>query len=255
MKKTYSNQRLGILGGGQLARMLAHEAQRMGYEVHIYSSSKSDPAAQVSQFHHIGALTDSRKLTSFLKNVDLATFESEFMDSKLLEKLRLKTKTEIYPRPKHIGKIQDRLSQKRMIDRYKIATSPWLAVNKWSDLETAAEQLGYPFVLKTRRFGYDGYGTQILKSEKDIHTVSRTTFPNTAFIAEKFIPFKRELALMVARSRTGDIQCLPWVESFQENSRCLWVKGPLNSKSKKFKRAETQIKKLLSKEFQHRILY
>lgn len=222
-----SDFKIGILGGGQLARMLALRGFELGAQVHIYSPNPNDPAAQVTRFSHQGKLDSASELKKFLAEVSVATFESEFMDPQLLEKLVKETDTKIYPEPELMGQIQDRLSQKELLVNNKIPTTEYLEVTTVADLEKAFEQLG-PLVLKKRRFGYDGNGTFIVKDSKSLKGLtSQLEADKHGFIAEKFVKFKRELACVLIRSKDGSIAELPFVETFQEDSRCLWVKGPI----------------------------
>lgn len=237
--------RIGLLGSGQLARMLALRAHSLGHTPVVYGGSPTDPAAQVTHQHVAGDLNDIGQLESFLKSVDIATFESEFLNADLLKTLSEKTGTPLYPEPLSIALFQDRLSQKQLLLSAKLPTSDYLAVSTFEDLETAFERFNKTgLVLKKRRFGYDGYGTFIVKSKKDLAGL-KTLLEKEAygFIAERFVPFKRELALSAVRNHRGQVIFLPLVETFQKESRCFWVKGPVKHK----KRADLQkkISKLL----------
>jgi 5-(carboxyamino)imidazole ribonucleotide synthase len=223
--------KLGILGGGQLAQMLALAAYPYGILPQIYAPSSTEPAAQVSPFFFQGDLKDEKALESFLKQCDVVTFESEFLNASLLEKLSLDTQTPIFPHPRLMGELQDRLSQKRLLEKYKIPTAPWGVVDTWSDIEALTESLssvGREIVLKQRRFGYDGYGTFFVNPKKDFSLWEQIqSKTKEGFIAESKIPFKRELALILARDRHGNIVDFPLVESKQTNARCDWVMGPI----------------------------
>jgi phosphoribosylaminoimidazole carboxylase PurK protein len=224
--------RLGILGGGQLARMLALSAHQMGLQPHVLSENSLDPAQQVTRFNHVGALTDLHVVENFLKQVDICTFESEFLDGVLLSQAQQSTKTPIYPGVSTMELLQDRLTQKQNLDLFKIPTAEWLPANNKTEAEGAVITLGLPLVFKKRRFGYDGYGTFIIKNKNQLAEFYAEQFPSkTGFIVEKWIPFKRELACVFARNISGDISHYPLVESLQKDSRCFWVKGPVKHKS------------------------
>ena len=227
-----SDFKIGILGGGQLARMLALRGFELGAQVHIYSESSNDPAAQVTRFSHQGKSDSTSDLKKFLKEVGVATFESEFMDAALLAKLSKETDTNIFPAPELMGKIQDRLSQKELLIKNKVPTTPYIAVANAEDLEKAFEEFG-PFVLKKRRFGYDGNGTFVCKDAKGLASLAlMIDSEEYGWIAEKFVKFKRELACVIVRSSDGSIADLPIVETHQEDSRCLWVKGPIKTNTR-----------------------
>ncbi len=227
-----SDFKIGILGGGQLARMLALRGFELGSQVHIYSESSNDPAAQVTRFSHQGKSDSNADLKKFLNEVGVATFESEFMDAELLAKLSKETGTNIFPAPNLMGKIQDRLLQKELLIKNKVATTPYMKVETVEDLEKAFEEFG-PLVLKKRRFGYDGNGTFMAKDAKGLLSLALMIESDKhGWIAEKFVKFKRELACVIVRSQDGSVAELPVVETHQEDSRCLWVKGPIKTSSR-----------------------
>jgi 5-(carboxyamino)imidazole ribonucleotide synthase len=221
---------LGILGGGQLARMMALKAHEMGLPVAILSENADDPAAQVAPLWIKGKLDDPKTIEAFLRKCAVATFESEFLDAELLEKARKKTKTPIFPRPREMAKLQDRLTQKQLLVRSRIPTAEYYAVNTVDQALDAFTRLQCAAVFKKRRFGYDGYGTFVVRDSVALEKFLPELAKNPhGFIAEKFVPFRRELAVMIARGKNGGRTALPFVETFQENSRCLWVKGPLKT--------------------------
>lgn len=230
---------IGILGGGQLARMLVLEAHRRGLPVAVLSPQASDPAATVTSNWIAGSPDREEDLIAFLKRCSAVTFESEFYLASLLEKASQATGTPVWPKPQTMDLLRDRLTQKRSFDKHKLPTSPWLAVETPADAKQAWEQVGKPakgLVLKARTGGYDGYGTTIVKSESDLNEFIHDKLAragSAGYIGEAFVPFKRELALLIARDQTGQIFEYPFVESLQKNSRCLWTLGPQNPASPK----------------------
>lgn len=219
--------KIGYLGGGQLARMLSQSAFQMGCHPHIYSQDKNDPAAQVTSFWHQGSLDHAAKIASFLTSVDVVGFESEFMDAKLLSDLQKQTKTKIFPNPKLMGYLQDRLSQKTLFDQYRLTSSPWIVADEKSQILDFFDIHKKGVVFKKRFFGYDGYGTFIIKTKKELGEFLKKHWQPDLFIVEKWIPFKKECAIIVARSQDGSFCHLPLVESFQKQARCDWVQGPI----------------------------
>ena len=240
---------LGVLGGGQLARMLALRASALGIPVAILSESKADPAAQVSSHWLKGSLKSQKDLTHFLRSCQVVTFESEFLDADLLAVLSKSTQTPIYPNPQHMALLQDRWTQKNLLNEMRLLTSPFIRVDDIEDAQDAYLEFDGQLVFKKRRFGYDGNGTYVIKTvrafEKFIATFEKLS-GDAGLIAERFVPFKREVAIMIGRSASGQTVALPFVESFQENSRCLWVSGPLDL-SAKFKRLESRLIGFLNK--------
>ena len=228
--KPYPSLSLGILGGGQLARLLALKAHDLGVRTRVLSASASDPAAQVARLWSQGALDDPKVLEEFLRSCDVVTFESEFLDAKLLRRLQLKTGTAIYPRPSHMAAIQDRLTQKNLLLRHRVPTAAYLPVSNFRQARAAWDAFGPAggLVLKKRRFGYDGNGTFPVRTREELEALRLEVESNkTGFIAERLVRFRREAACMVVRGRTGKAVAMPLVETRQESARCLWVKGPL----------------------------
>lgn len=131
-----------------------------------------------------------------------------------------------------MGKLQDRLIQKQLLEKYKITTSPFMEVSNRNQLDEALQKFPKGLVLKKRRFGYDGYGTFIVRNRQNASKVEGLLSEvKDGFIAESFVTFRRELALMAVRSINGEVSFLPLVESQQKDNRCFWVKGPLRHRS------------------------
>ncbi len=237
---------LGIVGGGQLARMLALKAHELGIKVAVLSENAFDPAAQVTSLWTQGALGNRADLRKFLSICSLVTFESEFLDAHLLESLSRDTSVPVLPRPSDMALIQDRLTQKEILLQHRLPTARFHSVATEDEARWAFDDLGGRAVFKKRRFGYDGYGTFIVRSAQDLKKfLPELTKNSHGFIAEEFVPFKREVAVMVVRSLRGQTVRLPFVESYQENARCLWVKGPLR-KSAKLTALGQKLEKFLS---------
>lgn len=225
--------KLGILGGGQLAQMLALAAHPYGIKPLIYANSAEEPAAQVTPSVHLGRLTDEKSLETFLRSCDVATFESEFLDANLLQKLSEKTKTPILPSPLLMGKLQDRWHQKNLLLQYKIPTAPFHKISSLEDLQKASP-LGSEIVLKQRKFGYDGYGTFFISlKDADQHWEDVRQKTKEDFIGEQKIKFRRELALLLVRNSNGQIIEFPLVESQQTRAQCDWVMGPVSHPKEK----------------------
>ncbi|MBX3019574.1 MAG: ATP-grasp domain-containing protein [Bdellovibrionaceae bacterium] len=233
--------RIGLLGGGQLARMLALAAAPQGMSAAVMSGKADDPAAQVTNAWKKGDPANENDLREFCADLDALTFESEFYDMNVVAKIARETpRLFVYPRPEVMAEIQDRRTQKALLDRFKIPTSPWVRVDSPTELATAAATLGYPFVLKKAQGGYDGYGTFYVRQPEDLARV-RDVAPFPA-IAEKAVKFSRELAFMIFRNRAGDVAVYPLVESRQRDSRCDFVLGPLKHRGleamvKRFRKA------------------
>ena len=234
MQNRLSKVKLGILGGGQLARMLAFKCHEMGIKPYVLSSHPQDPAAQVTSYFVQGSLTTKRDVKKFLNKVDLAVFENEFLDPELLHTASIASNTPIHPKPKTMNLLQDRLSQKNLLKRYKIPTAPFIKVHSSKQIKYLASLFPNGVVLKKRHQGYDGYGTLIVKNIETDDMAKQFIEKNPHLIAEELIPFKKELAIILIRNRKEQIVELPLVETYQEKARCLWVKGPCRHQKKRF---------------------
>lgn len=213
--------KIGILGGGQLARMLILRGHQMGLEMSVLCPSAEDPAAQVCQKWTQGSPKNVETVRQFLKSIDFLTFESEFVDDEVIKLLKKSSK--VLPRAKNMEMFQDRWSQKKSLEEAKIPTARFQIPS--SDSDETFKQFPGGYVLKARRFGYDGNGTWVIKEKKSKQPKGFFKSHHN-FIAEEFIPFKRELALTFICSAAGQIISFPLVETKQQDHRCLWVKGP-----------------------------
>ena len=220
--------KVGILGGGQLARMLAMKAHELGLSPYVLSPNPTDPAALVTRHWQKGSIDSLKDLKIFFSKVDIATFESEFCDPDIVKQALQTHRVPLFPRISTIGKIQDRWPQKKMIEKAGLKTARFVKVERWNQVENLFSFFPNGFVLKKRRFGYDGFGTFIIKNTKQLKALKPLWEQETCgFIAEDLIAFDRELAVVAFRGKKGDFTHLPLVESFQHQARCLWVKGPI----------------------------
>ncbi|MEM0948580.1 MAG: 5-(carboxyamino)imidazole ribonucleotide synthase [Pseudomonadota bacterium] len=189
---------IGILGGGQLGRMLALAAVRLGLRTHVFDASPNGPGAQVATNSTTAAYTDTAALKAFARTVDVVTYEFENIPTEALDVL-----DEILPiRPgrRALAVSQDRLTEKEFLKGIGLATAPYAAVTTPDDLARAAERTGLPAILKTRRFGYDGKG-QIRLQKADSNVVERLN--GAPAILEGFVKFQREVSVIAARGLDG----------------------------------------------------
>lgn len=232
--------KIGILGGGQLARMLVLKGTSMGFLMYVLSEKKTDPAAEVTQNWIQGNPLKTSDLKKFLPKVDLLTFENEFLDLNTLSVLGQKFKIPIFPKSHIMSQLQDRWEQKNLFLQSKLPTLPVTLLKNKKEAKTFFQNLKFSkdIVLKKRRAGYDGYGTfmfsKVAQKESNFFKNLDFIFEKTkeGFIAEEKISFQRELAFSVARNQSGEMAFLPLVETYQENACCIWVKGPVTQKQK-----------------------
>lgn len=240
-----TNLKIGILGGGQLARMLCLKGHELGYAMHVLSGAPSDPAALVTAHHQRGPVDSFAAVKKFAQSVDVLTFESEFIDVELLGRLPARERAKIRPRVALLGQLQERTAQKTLLVKHGLPTLPFLSTASVAELKDFWLKHNGRVVAKKTRFGYDGYGTFYIESEKElVRFVASESLAN--FIFEPKVKFKRELAVTVVRGLKGEMIELPLVETKQVNSRCFWVKGPI--KHKKLSRLSSQLRRFLQRE-------
>ena len=209
MKNYFSSDfKLGILGGGQLGRMLLAETQKLDIYTSILDGNKNAPCAKICNHFEVGSLLDFDAVYNFGKTVDLLTIEIENVNLDALDKLEDEGLT-IYPKPKDLRIIQNKARQKNFYIDHQIASAPFSHYAYLEELHHSYENsiIHFPFVWKAARFGYDGNGVKIVRTLDDLNNL-----PNVECITEKLIPFKNELAVIVARNAAGETKTYPVVE-------------------------------------------
>lgn len=203
-----SDFKLGILGGGQLGRMLLAETQKFDIHTSILDSNKNAPCAEICNTFVVGNLLDYNAVYNFGKTVNLLTIEIENVNLDALDDLQEEGLT-IYPNPKDLRIIQSKARQKNFYIDNQIPTAEFSHYAYLEELKHSYENdiINFPFVWKAARFGYDGNGVKIVRSIEDLNSL-----PNVECITEKLIPFKNELAVIVARNSAGETKTYPVVE-------------------------------------------
>ncbi len=204
---------VGIVGGGQLARMLALAGYPLGLRFLILDPSLSACAGHVAELIQ-GAYDDYHKLKQLASRADVVTFDFENVPAhaaRFLERL-----VPVYPPPMALEIAQDRLLEKTLFQELHIPTPPFVAVDSLDALQTAVAQLGLPAMLKTRRLGYDGKGQWLLRAAHDIPTAWQK-LGNMPLILESFIPFQREVSMLALRNQRGETAFYPLVENQHQN--------------------------------------
>ena len=204
------NATIGIVGGGQLGRMSALAAARLGYRCHILTDDPHSPAAQVAAGTTIGAYDDPEALRAFAARVDVVTFEFENVSAAGLDLLA--SLKPVRPSPEVLRISQDRVLEKTFLNQAGIATAPWRTVQTPQDLQNAAAAIGLPAILKTTRLGYDGRGQSRLAPGDDLAEAFAALAP-TPLILEGLIDFACEISVLVARGTNGDIATFDAVEN------------------------------------------
>ena len=205
---------IGILGGGQLGRMLATAAAELGLTAHIYCPDEDSPAFDVAAEKTVAAYDDAEALARFADNVDVVTYEFENVPAETVRILA--DHAPVRPGSVALATAQDRLAEKTFISEQGIETAPFRAVDDIASLTDAISALGTPAILKTRRFGYDGKG-QLRIEAGTSPEAALAEIGNAPAILEGFVPFEREISVIVARSVDGAIAAYDPVENVHKN--------------------------------------
>lgn len=209
---------IGILGGGQLGRMLAIAAARLGYRCHIYAPEADPPAADVAAEWTRADFTDIAAMTRFAAACAVVTYEFENIPFEPVAAIA--RQIAVRPGVEALRITQDRLFEKTFCNERGVGTAPFRAVGSVEDLKAAIAELGLPLVLKTRRMGYDGKG-QVKIERADQAAAAFAALKSDALIAEGFVAFQRELSVVLARGNEGRIVSWGPVENIHRN-HILW---------------------------------
>jgi 5-(carboxyamino)imidazole ribonucleotide synthase len=196
------NSVIGILGGGQLGRMLALAAARLGLRCHIFAPDPDSPAFQVAAHYTCAAYEDPMALEAFADAVDVVTYEFENVPAETAAKVaRIKP---LAPGAEVLAISQDRLAEKTLLAKIGLSTAPFAAVDDMEGLERAVAKIGRPSILKTRRFGYDGKGQTAVDTETRLDA-AWTAIGGKSAILEGFIDFEKEVSIIAARGWDGSL--------------------------------------------------
>ena len=204
------NATIGLVGGGQLGRMSALAAARLGYRCHILTRETDSPAAQVSHGVTISDYSDPVSLRAFADGVDVISFEFENVSAEGLDLLA--SIRPVRPSPSVLRISQDRVDEKTFLNGAGVATAPWAAVGSRRELDEAVRRLGLPAVLKTTRLGYDGKGQATLRAAGDLDGAWARLDPKP-LVLEGFVDFAQEISVVVARGEDGGLSCFDTVEN------------------------------------------
>ena len=195
---------IGILGGGQLGRMLSVAASRLGFKTCIFEPGGDCPASHVANYHLQASYEDASALTKFAEGVDVITYEFENIPTSALD--ILETLRPIRPGREALRVSQDRLIEKNFLANLGLKIAPNAAVSSEEDLRLALETIGAPAILKTCRFGYDGKGQARLNSLDDIRE-AWASMAGAPSVLEGFVSFSKEISIIAARSPSGEVSC------------------------------------------------
>jgi 5-(carboxyamino)imidazole ribonucleotide synthase len=219
--------RIGFIGGGQLAAMSALQALRFGMDVAVYAASADEPLCRMTPHMTLGRTDDIDALTAFAATCDVLTLENEFLDATVLTAVRDRSGTPLFPTPESFAAIENKIIEKRTFSEAGIPVADWREVRTEADLVRFGADFGWPYILKSAKGGYDGYGNA---TAYDVNSAKQGFAKlggesGRPILAEALIPFTKELAVMVARNEHG-VAVYPCVETIQENHICKVVVAP-----------------------------
>ena len=217
---------LGMIGGGQLARMTAAPAAALGVEFRVLAASRDDAAAQVVAEPFIGSHDNLDDLLAFAQGCDVITFDHEHVPPAFLEAIEA-TGVSVRPGPQALLCAQDKAHMRATLAAFDIPMPAWCIVESVGELTAFAESTRWPVVLKTSRGGYDGRGVWVVRDAHQAEQVLAQALPDGAvWLLEEFIPFQRELSAQVARSPQGQAVAYPVVQTTQIDGMCAEVIAP-----------------------------
>ena len=224
--------RIGIVGGGQLGKMLTQAAKKLGFTVTIIDPTTQSPAGQVADKQIVADVKDEKAIFKLAKYSDVITFEIEMANNKALDELIKKGKI-VHPSPQTLGIIRDKFIQKQFLQAHKLPTAPFEEITSKDDVIKSAKKFGYPFLLKARVDAYDGRGNALIKNEDDIESGIQKLKGRKLYV-EGYVSFVKELAVMVARSITGEISVYPVVQTIHKDYICdtVLVPAPISETAK-----------------------
>eukprot|EP00878_Enallax_costatus_P018872 GHUV01019895.1.p1 GENE.GHUV01019895.1~~GHUV01019895.1.p1 ORF type:complete len:545 (+),score=113.92 GHUV01019895.1:191-1825(+) len=217
---------VGVLGGGQLGRMMALAAANMGVAVKFLDPAENAPAAVAAQ-QTVGHFRDAAAIGAFAAGCDVLTVEIEHIDADAMEEAARSSGVDVEPTPSTLRTIQDKYAQKLHFEGHGVPVAPFADVRDETGLLAAAGSFGYPFMLKCKRLAYDGRGNYVVKTVDELATgVAALAGYHNGLYAERWAPFVKELAVMVVRSRDGSVMSYPVVETIHKSNICHVTEAP-----------------------------
>ncbi|MBI0580279.1 5-(carboxyamino)imidazole ribonucleotide synthase [Neobacillus cucumis] len=206
---------IGIIGGGQLGRMMALSAKAQGYRIAVLEPTSDSPCGQVSDFEVIGAYDDREAISKLAGISDVITYEFENIDADTLEWIC--ERAYVPQGPTLLTITQDRIKEKAAIQQAGVEVAPYEVINSQEDLSLKIEAIGYPAVLKTARGGYDGKGQLVIKVQQDLQKAEEL-IKQGACVLEKWIPFEKEISVIVTRKLDGETAIFPVAENIHQDN-------------------------------------
>ena len=236
--------KIGIIGGGQIGKMIAQEAKRMSLKVVILDPTKNCPASTLCDKLIVADFKNEDKIRELAKYSDVITYEIELANSEALKNLESK-KYPIFPSPHSLYLIQNKYRQKKFLQENKLPVPEFKKITSINDLSFIAEKFEYPLMLKASEDSYDGRGNYLIKCKEDI-PIAYNSFDNREIFAEKYVDFKTEISIMVARNKKGQIETFPIAENIHKNNVLDTTLVPAKISPKIYKDAEIIAKNVVA---------
>ncbi len=232
---------IGIIGGGQLAKMIAHEARRMSFKIIILDPTEGCPASKIADWQIIADFKDENAIMQLAKECDVITYEIELANSSALRKLEFNN-FPVRPAPETLRIIQNKFRQKSFLRQHGIPVPDFALVHSEKELHSLCDAFGFPAMLKACEDSYDGRGNYLIRSQEKVSEAVRY-FRGKECMLETFIPFKKEISVMVARNPSGQIESFPVAENTHRDNILDMTIVPARISSK----VELKAKKLAEK--------
>ena len=240
-----TRQKIGIIGGGQLGKMMILEAKKLGFYVTILDPTQSCPADSIADEHIVADFDDRMAIRDLAQKSDLITYEFEHIGVDVLKELETEG-YKIYPTARSLEIIQNKYHQKTMLKQNQIAVPDFIKVTGPEDIQEAAEEFCYPLMLKSCTGGYDGKGNLVIDSEAEVEKAfTELGAGKTPVMIEKYIPFKKEISIIAARGLTGEMKVYPIGENDHRDNILYETKVPAEISAELKKEAEGLAREVL----------
>lgn len=231
------HKKIGIIGGGQLGKMMILEAKKMGFTVTILDPTLHCPAHSISDEHIVAPFDDEKAIRLLASKSDVITYEFEHIGAEILEKLEAEGK-EIYPTAKSLKIIQNKFSQKALLKQHNIPIPAFCEVKNKEEILAVSKTYGFPLMLKTCTGGYDGKGNFLIKEEKQIEEAYQSLGNGSLpLMAERFFPFIMEISVLACRGKNGEIQVYTVGENIHHDNILFETRVPANLSEKTMQNA------------------
>jgi len=240
-----TRQKIGIIGGGQLGKMMILEAKKLGFYVTILDPTKSCPASSIADQHIVADFDDSKAIRELADKSDLITYEFEHIDAEVLKELEAED-YKVYPTARSLEIIQNKYHQKTLLKQNQIAVPDFIKVKELADIYKAGNEFGYPAMLKSCTGGYDGKGNLIIKNKTEVEKAFHKLIgEKNPLMVERYIPFKKEISIIAARDLKGEMRVYPIGENDHQDNILFETKVPAEISAELKNQAESLAKEVL----------